>query len=535
MKLRHLAALLILPLSPGWVPHAHADEWQLVLSDRERRVEIDRASIFDSDRGTKVSWGRVVLAPEEARKAGYGTVRALNRYDCMNRSFFTIKRVYLDTAGRVVREEAVTDTSPVMVTRNSVDERMWREVCRPPTVSDLQKVAAAAGRSAAETRPVPTPAAKPAAAELKPAPSARTETKGAAPTPPVPPKTEPAATPAAGPAPAVVARAGAAETRDPPRSEGLRPADFQAPQAAAAARPATPAATPVSTAAAAPATPATPTTPVLPGTPGAPPVAAAPAAPAVPTPVQSAARAPAPRAAPAPVEAAPRPAALEQRWSYDGETGPEHWARLRPDWRVCGDGKRQSPIDLREGVGVDLEPVRFDYRSTRFRIADTGTTLQVNVGEGMGMEVRGRRYELTHFTLHRPSEERVGGRAADMTVHFHHRDAEGRLAMVSVMLERGAEANPLLQALWNNLPLEKGTAYMPASSIDLGALLPASPGHFLYMGSLTTPPCTEGVLWVVMKTPVTISDEQLGIFARLYPRNARPIQPANGRLILESR
>lgn len=543
MKLRLIAALSCMPLFVGLIPSAAADEWQLVLSDRDRRVEIDRASIFDSDRGTKVSWGRVVLSAEEAKKAGYATIRALNRYDCANRSFFTIKRVYLDGAGRVIREEAVTDTSPVMVARNSVDERMWREVCRPPTVSDLQKVAAAAGRSAAEAKPAEPPKKAAPVAPIAAAPAAATKTPPATPAAAPMPKTPPAS-PAAAPAtptPAASAKA-AVEAPQPVKQADYHPGDAavapardkvaQAPRAeVSGAIAATPAAAPMPPAARAPASPIESAAP-----------ARLPAPSPAPQPPVAVARSETPRPAVAPSLTTLSPTAraalaamTEPKWGYDGDTGPEHWAKMRPDWRICSEGNRQSPVDLREGVAVDLEPVRFDYRSTRFRVVDTGTTLQVNVGEGMGIEVRGRRYELTHFTLHRPSEERVGGRAADMSVHFHHRDAEGRMAVVGVMLEHGGPPNPLLQTIWNNLPLEKGSGYMPAASIDLGGFMPANPAHFLYMGSLVTPPCTEGVLWVVMKTPVLVSDEQLGIFSRLYPRNSRPIQPANGRLILESR
>lgn len=518
MKLRLIAAALSVPLSLGLVPSAAADEWQLVLSDRDRRVEIDRASIFDSDRGTKVSWGRVVLSPDEASKSGYATIRALNRYDCANRSFFTIKRVYLDSAGRVIREEAVTDTSPVLVARNSVDERMWREVCRPPTVSDLEKVAVAA-----EAKAKAAPAARPpAGAGIKPdaparaAPGVATVTPAAAP---------------AGPSSAARPTVRAADYK-PADAASAPSRDKVAEAAGAPAGGSTPAAAPMPVQRATPAMRPAPAVDAAPRPLG--PAASAPSNTPTTAPAANPARAESSRPTPAAVQAA-RAALADSRWSYEGDTGPEHWAKMRPDWKLCGDGSRQSPVDLREGVAVDLEPVKFDYRTTRFRITDTGNTLQVNVGEGMGIEVRGRRYELTHFTLHRPSEERVGGRAADMSAHFHHRDLDGRLATVAVMLERGAEASSLLQTLWNNLPLEKGSGYMPAATIDLGAFLPASPAHFLYMGSQTTPPCTEGVLWVVMKTPVLVSDEQLGIFARLYPRNSRPIQPANGRLILESR
>lgn len=224
-----------------------------------------------------------------------------------------------------------------------------------------------------------------------------------------------------------------------------------------------------------------------------------------------------------------------ESWSYAGDTGPERWGRLHPDWKLCADGERQSPIDLRDGLAVELDPVKFDYPATAFRITDTGNMLRVDVTEALSMEVRGERYRLEYFTLHRPSQERVGGGASAMAVHFHHRASDGKAAILGVLMERGEEPNPLLQVLLNNLPLEKRSPYAPAAMIDLGAFIPASPGHFLYMGSMTTPPCTEGVLWVVMKEPVQLSDDQQALFSRLYPRNSRPIQHPKGRRVLESR
>jgi carbonic anhydrase len=179
--------------------------------------------------------------------------------------------------------------------------------------------------------------------------------------------------------------------------------------------------------------------------------------------------------------------------------------------------------------------VQFDYRRTGFRIRDTGNTLQVEVGEGMGITVRGVRYALERFTLHRPSQDRVGGMAHDMAIYLQHRADDGRMAILSLLLSADGEANPALQTLWNNLPLDRGREFVPDTVLDLPALLPAEPGHFLYTGSLPMPPCTEDVLWVVMKQPVAISADQLDVFARLYPRNGRPIQPTNGRPLLESR
>jgi len=225
--------------------------------------------------------------------------------------------------------------------------------------------------------------------------------------------------------------------------------------------------------------------------------------------------------------------ALPTHWDYAGSGGPETWGQMKPEFSKCSSGTRQSPIDIRDGIKVNLDPVQFDYKPSAFRVIDNGHTVQVNVGPGNSIEVMGKRYDLVQFHFHRPSEERIDGRQFDMVVHLVHKDIDGRLAVVAVLLERGS-AQPLVQSIWNNLPLEKGDEVAARSAINLNELLPANRNYFTYMGSLTTPPCSEGVLWMVMKEPVQISGDQIGIFARLYPMNARPIQSASGRLIKES-
>jgi carbonic anhydrase len=220
-------------------------------------------------------------------------------------------------------------------------------------------------------------------------------------------------------------------------------------------------------------------------------------------------------------------------WSYDGKAGPSAWGNLKPEFATCTSGARQSPIDITDGIKVELDPVQFDYRPTGFRVIDNGHTVQVNVAPGNTIEVTGKRYELTQFHFHRPSEERINGKPFDMVAHLVHRSVDGRLAVVAVLLERGS-AQAVVQTVWNNLPLEKGDEVTAKGALDLNALLPSDRRYYTYMGSLTTPPCSEGVLWMVMKSPVEISPEQLAIFSRLYPMNARPIQASSGRLIKES-
>ncbi|WP_249937090.1 carbonic anhydrase [Roseateles sp. DAIF2] len=231
---------------------------------------------------------------------------------------------------------------------------------------------------------------------------------------------------------------------------------------------------------------------------------------------------------------APAKPPAEIHWAYGGEGAPEHWGELKSDYRLCAIGTRQSPIDIRDGIRVELEPIQFDYRPSGFAVLDTGHTVQVNLAPGNGLTVMGRRYELQQFHFHRPSEERINGRQFDMTAHLVHKDAEGRLAVLAVLLERGRD-QPLVQQVWNNLPLEKHEPLNGPGLMDIAKLLPEDRGYYTYMGSLTTPPCSEGVLWMVMRQPVQLSGEQLEIFAKLYPMNARPLQKGSGRLIKQSK
>ena len=220
-------------------------------------------------------------------------------------------------------------------------------------------------------------------------------------------------------------------------------------------------------------------------------------------------------------------------WSYEGELGPANWAKINSEWGKCGTGNRQSPIDLRDGMKVDLEQIVFDYKPSSFSVIDNGHTIQVTMTGGNYITIMNRSYELLQFHFHRPSEERINGKGFEMVVHLVHRDAEGKLAVVAVLLERG-KAQSVIQTVWNNLPLEKNDTVTPSVVLDVNDLLPAGRDYFTYMGSLTTPPCSEGVLWLVMKEPVQASPAQMALFSRLYPLNARPIQASSGRVIKES-
>lgn len=220
-------------------------------------------------------------------------------------------------------------------------------------------------------------------------------------------------------------------------------------------------------------------------------------------------------------------------WTYEGEFGPENWSKINTAWASCNTGNRQSPIDLRDGLKVDLEQVTFDYHPSSFNEIDNGHTIQVNVAGGNFLTVGGTTYELQQFHFHRPGEERINGKGTEMVVHLVHKSYDGKTAVLAVLLERGV-ANPMIQTVWNNLPLEKLTTVTPSIVLDVNEILPARRDYFTYMGSLTEPPCTENVLWIVMKQPMTASPQQMALFSRLYPFNARPIQPSNGRMVKES-
>jgi carbonic anhydrase len=230
------------------------------------------------------------------------------------------------------------------------------------------------------------------------------------------------------------------------------------------------------------------------------------------------------------------PLAMDEiKWTYSGSNGAENWGVLKPEWAACGNGTMQSPIDISDGARLDLEPIKFQYRLSPLRIVDTGYTVQVNYPGGSAITVGGVRYELMQMHFHKPAEERVNGRVYDMAAHLVHRSFDGRLAVVAVLFEIGEE-NAFIKSLWPYLPLEKEReVVMNHIKIPVDSLLPPERGYYTFMGSLNTPPCTEGVLWLVMKTPVSISPPQVGVFGRLYPMNARPVQATNGRFIKESR
>jgi len=222
-------------------------------------------------------------------------------------------------------------------------------------------------------------------------------------------------------------------------------------------------------------------------------------------------------------------------WSYKGASGPKDWGKLDSTYTSCSMGHTQSPIDIRGAKKSDLPALEFDYKAVPLNIIDNGHTIQVNYAAGSTLAVGGKTYTLKQFHFHHPSEEHINGHGYDMVAHLVHADAEGHLAVVAVLLKKG-ETNTFLDSVWKSIPAEKEKAVdVPGVTVNVKDLLPADHGYFTFAGSLTTPPCSEGVTWYVLKTPVSLSDAQLSTFAKIYPRDSRPIQPSHGREILETK
>src|SRR5262249_13286495 len=219
----------------------------------------------------------------------------------------------------------------------------------------------------------------------------------------------------------------------------------------------------------------------------------------------------------------------DHHWGYAGHGGPADWAAMSPEFATCKLGKHQSPIDIRGATTADLPAIAFDYKPVPLSIIDNGHTIQVNYAPGSSIDVGGARYELVQFHFHRPSEEKIGGKAHAMVAHLVHKNAEGKLAVVAVLLDGGG-SNATIDAIFRHLPAEKEKAVaVPGVSIDASTLLPKDRGYYTFEGSLTTPPCSDDVQWLVLKSPLRIENAEIAQFAKIYPMNARPTQPTNGR------
>jgi carbonic anhydrase len=468
--------------------------WRAIESPPGRSIEVDAKSIEREAQGTLVATSRLVLAREisDARtSAPYRFIQTTSRYDCDKRTSVTLKRLFLKADQTLLREDELRESGMLPVRNGTLEERVLRELCHtlmPERAPDPPPTGQDAGRTnPAETTNTNTAEATNAANATNTTKTGSTANRTAT-NPANTANTTNAATSAAGRASTVSGR--------PLREASLRE-QLDAIKAIAAARlgdaPAqtVPLRMPASGTAHAPAT-----------------ASSAPAASAA-----------SPAILPAPLPSAAAPATVPS---------PPATASL------CATGQRQSPIDIRNGIVVDLEPITFEYLPSLFSILDTGDSVEARV-TGNRLRLLGKTYTLERIRFSRPAEERLAGRVFVMGAHLEHIAEDGERLILAILLEKG-EANALVQTLWNYLPLEREREVRPpTATIDPNTLLPAQRGYHTYLGSLTRPPCTEDVTWIVLKTPVSISPEQEAIFARLYPKNARPIQPTHGRRIKSSR
>ena len=218
-------------------------------------------------------------------------------------------------------------------------------------------------------------------------------------------------------------------------------------------------------------------------------------------------------------------------WAYDGEAGAANWGEISPAFRVCQLGLEQSPIDLIDPVAAEPGGLDIAWQPIPLRIINNGHTIQVNAGPGSSCVIGGISYELQQFHFHHPSEHLLSGRPFDLECHFVHRSAAGDLAVIGVFVTPG-EANRALAPIWQAMPRQEGPERDAGTVIQPGTLLPAARGYYRYMGSLTTPPCTQGITWTLLQQPIEASPEQIRQFATLYANNARPIQGHNRRFLL---
>ena len=227
-------------------------------------------------------------------------------------------------------------------------------------------------------------------------------------------------------------------------------------------------------------------------------------------------------------------AAGAAHWGYEGKEGPAHWSELSKDNAACALGHMQSPINITATTKEKLPAIEFRYLASPLKIVNNGHSVQVNVADGSSIKIGNDTYKLVQFHVHTPSEEEIHGKRYDMGMHFVHKNDAGQLAVVAVLFEKGKD-NAALAPFVANLPKTVGPEQTVAGvDVEAAKLLPVAQGYYTFEGSLTTPPCTEGVRWVLLKSPVQASAAQLAAIHAIVHDDARPLQPLHARVVKES-
>jgi carbonic anhydrase len=217
-------------------------------------------------------------------------------------------------------------------------------------------------------------------------------------------------------------------------------------------------------------------------------------------------------------------------WDYTGKAGADHWGEVHADFATCKLGAEQSPIDIQATQKAKLPAIGFAYAAGAAEVLNNGHTIQVNLKAGGTVQLESGSYQLLQFHFHTPSEEKINGKAYPLVAHFVHRNAAGQLAVVGVLFQEGQE-NAALAPVFAAMPMQAGKTAALTGEFQPAAVLPKEQGYYAFSGSLTTPPCSEGVRWQVLKQPVEVSKAQLAAFQKLYPMNARPVQPLGNRVV----
>jgi len=230
----------------------------------------------------------------------------------------------------------------------------------------------------------------------------------------------------------------------------------------------------------------------------------------------------------------------QKHWGYKPDNGPAHWGELNPDWVLCAEGQKQSPVDLAGASRQQLEEMKMAIPAANLRIVhqthvldaiDNGHTIQINYDSGETFTIGNESYELRQYHFHSPSEHTVNGRHYPMEMHLVHISKDKKLAVIGVFIEEGRH-NAAFDAIWSNLPQKAGQeVHIEDVQVDIDDMLPGNKATYRYPGSLTTPPCSEDVRWFVYVEPIELSSDQIKVFRKIFHGNNRPIQPLNNRLL----